>query len=173
LAGPVRPGAGRDAGRVPPATTAGAVDNRAGPRPHPAARTPAVGRAAAAGPAGGGPAPPPRRHGGGRGRGLWGRGPRPGPPAGAGRRAAGRWPGAPAGPVEVRGRRGGLGTSAGRARGRGWARPVAAQPTAGSAARPPSGSAGGAVTRVAVAQLVLAPRAAGAGGVAADLAELP
>ena len=53
LAGPVRPGAGGDAGRVPPATAAGAVDNRAGPRPHPAARAPAVGRAAAAGPAGG------------------------------------------------------------------------------------------------------------------------
>src|SRR5204863_703876 len=37
LAGPVRPGAGGDAGRVPPATAAGAVDNRAGPRPHPPA----------------------------------------------------------------------------------------------------------------------------------------
>ena len=84
LAGPVRPGAGRDAGRVPAAAAAGAVDNRAGPRPHPAARAPAVGRAAAAGPAGGDLPSHRRRPGDGRGRGVRAAGPRAGRPAGTG-----------------------------------------------------------------------------------------
>ncbi len=101
LAGPVRPGTGGDAGRVPAATAAGAVDNRAGPRPHPAARAPAVGRAAAAGPAGGDLPSHRRRHGDGRGRGLRAACPRAGCPAGTGRRAGDRWPGAPSGQVDV------------------------------------------------------------------------
>ena len=176
LAGPVRPGAGGDAGRVPAAAAAGAVDNRAGPRPHPAARAPALGRAAAAGPAGGDLPSHRRRHGDGRGRGLRAACPRAGPPAGTGRRAGDRGPGGPSragGCVSPsrRPRRRPPRDSGRRPKGPAWA-PGRAAPASGSAAQP-AGSAGGAVTRVAVAQLVLAPRAAGAGGVAADLAELP
>jgi hypothetical protein len=116
LAEPVRPGAGRDAGRIPSTASAGAVDHRARPRTHQAARASALGRAAAACPAGGDLPSHRRRHGDGRGGRLRAARPRAGRPARAGRWYTGRRrAGRPGRQVAVRGGRGGLEAAAGQA----------------------------------------------------------
>src|SRR5262245_45370339 len=81
LAGPVRAGAGGDAGRFPVTAPTGAVGPRAGTRPHPAARASALSRAAAASPPCGDLPSHRRRHGDDGGRGLRDARPRAGSPA--------------------------------------------------------------------------------------------
>ena len=168
LAGPVRPGAGGDAGRVPAAEADIVLDHRAGPGPDPApgpACSPPASRPQA--PPGGGVPARVRRDGDDRGGRLRAAGPGAGRPVGAQPRhgrALHRTPAGAAARLAVHRR---------------W-RPLrpGEAPAAGRPRRSdrPSRRAGplaaGAVARVAVAALVLAARAAGAQVVAADLAEL-
>ena len=83
LAGPVRAGAGRDAGRVPATPADDDLDHRAGPGPDPAAGPDARGRPAAPATPGGGVPARVRRDRDDRGGQLRAPGPRPGRPAGA------------------------------------------------------------------------------------------